>query len=96
MRGSGVGAGRHGGDVGGFEDEESGARGAAAAGRDVEDDGHGRGDNFFDDVAGGVDEASGGVDFDEDGFVVMRGGVFEGAGDVLGGDGLDGVVDYYF
>lgn len=93
MSGSGVGAGSHGGDVGGFEDEESGGGGAAAAGGDVEDDGHGRGDDFFDDVAGGIDEASRSVDLDEDGLIVVGGGGVEGASDEFGGDGLDGVVD---
>ena len=39
--GSGVGAGGHGGDVGGFEDEEAGGSGAGAGGGDVDDDGDG-------------------------------------------------------
>ena len=52
MRGAGVGSGGHGGNVGGFEDEEASRCGAASAGRHIDDDWHSRGNNFFYDVAG--------------------------------------------
>ena len=93
MRRAGVGSGSHGGDVRRFEDEESGGCGAAAAGRHVDDDGHRRSHDFFDDFARRIDESSGSVDLDQDGLIVVGGGRVEGAANVFGGDGLDGVVD---
>ncbi len=93
MGGSGIGAIGHGGDVGGLEDEESGGGGAGAAGRDEDDDGDRRRFDFGDDLAGGVEQAAGGVELDEQGGGVTRCGGVDGAGDALGGDGLDGAVD---
>ena len=43
--------------------------------------------------AGGVEQAAGGAHGDEDGGGVAGGGFVEAALEVLGGDGLDGVVD---
>ena len=93
MGGSGIGAVGHGGDVGGLEDEESGGGGAGSAGRDEDDDRDGGGFDFGDDLAGGVEQSAGGVEFDEQGSGVTRLGGVDGAGDALGGDGLDGAVD---
>ena len=91
--GSGVGAGGHRGDVSGFEDKDAGGASARAGRGDVDDDGNRGRRKLFDDVASGIDEPAGRIEFDEDGFVVIGGGGFEGASDVFGGDGLDGVVD---
>ncbi len=93
MRRAGVGSGSHGCDVGGFEDEDSGGTGAAAAGRDVDDDRNLRIRDLLDDVAGGFDEASGGIDLDQYSLIVAALGFVDGAGDVFLGDGLNGVVD---
>src|ERR1017187_4365988 len=93
MRCAGVGSGRHGGNVSAFENEEAGGCGAAAAGRHVDDDGHWRGHDFLDDFARRINQPSGSVDLDQDGFVVVGGGQIEGATNEFGGDGLDGVVD---
>ncbi len=68
-------------------------RRAAAAGRDVKDDGHGRVRDLLDDVASGFDEASGRIDLDQYSLVVAALGFVDGAGNVLLGDGLNGVVD---
>ena len=50
--GAGFGAGSHGGDVGGFEEEEAGGAGAAAGGLDEDDDGDGRGFDVGDHLRG--------------------------------------------
>ena len=70
MRRASVGSGSHGCDVGRFEDEDSSRTGAAAGGRDVEDDGNRRVRDLLDDVAGGFDEASGRIDLDQYGLIV--------------------------
>jgi len=44
-------------------------------------------------LVGGVEESAGGVDFDQDGLVMICGGGFECAFDVFGGDRVDSVVD---
>ncbi len=93
MRRAGVGSGGHGRDVGGFEDEDSGRTGAAAGGGDVNDDGDLRVRDLLDDLAGGVDEASGSIDLDQYGLIVAALGFVDGAGNVFLGDGLNGVVD---
>ena len=93
MGGSGVGSGSHGGDVGGFEDEEAGGAGAASGGRDIDDDGNGGAFDGLDHVAGGVEQAAGGAERDEHGGGVAACGLVEAALDVAGGDGLDGVVE---
>ncbi len=93
MGGSGIGAIGHGGDVGGLEDEESGGGGAGAAGRHEDDDGDGGRFDFGDDFAGGVEQAAGGIDLDQQSGGVTRPGGIDGARDPFGGDGLDGAVD---
>ncbi len=93
MRRAGVGAGRHGGDVGGFQDEEPGRGGARAAGRDVDDDRHGRSDDLLDDLARRFGQAAGRRKADQDGVGVLRLGGFDAAGDVFQRDGVNGVVD---
>ena len=90
---AGVGSGGHGGDVGGFEYENSRGTGAAAAGRDVNDDRNLRSRDLLDDLAGGFDEASRCIDLDQYGLVVAARGFVDGAGDIFRGDGLNGVVD---
>ena len=94
--GSGVGSGGHGGDVGGFEQEEAGGAGAAAGGGDEDDDGDGGAFDGLDHDAGGFEQAAGGAEGDEDGGGVVAGGLVEAALEVVGGDGLDGVVDGEF
>ena len=49
--------------------------------------------DLVDDVAGGFDEASGGIDLDQYSLIVAALGFVDGAGDVFLGDGLNGVVD---
>ena len=55
-----------------------------------------RGFDVGDHLAGGFEQAAGGAHGDEDGGGVAGGGVGEAAVEVLGGDGLDGVVDREF
>src|ERR1039457_3893620 len=74
------------------EDEEPGGCGAAAAGRHVDDDRHRRGHDFLDDFARRIDQSAGSVDLDQDGLIVVGGCRGEGAANVFGGDGLNGVV----
>ena len=94
--GAGVGAGSHGGDVGGFEEEEAGGAGAAAGGRDEDDDRDGGVFDGLDHDAGRFEQATGGAHGDEDQLRVLAGGFLEAALEVVGGDGLDGVVDGEF
>jgi hypothetical protein len=57
-----------------------GGSGAAAAGGDVDDDGHrARRFDLFDDLARRIDEASRSVDLDQDGLIVVSGGGVERA-----------------
>jgi hypothetical protein len=73
MGGTGVGAGGHGGYVGGFEEKEA-CRASSASGRgDVHDDRDGGGFDGGDDGAGGGEQAAGGAEGDEDGGVVLVG-----------------------
>ena len=92
MSRAGVGSGRHGRNVGAFENEKSGGRGPASAGRDVDDYGHRRGQDFFDDVAGGFKQAAGSVDLDEQGVIFVAFCFGDGAANVFIGDGMDRVV----
>ena len=96
MGGAGVGAGGHGGDVGCFEEEEAGGACAAAGGRDEDDDGDGGVFDGLDHDAGGVEQAAGCAHGDEDQLGVLAGGLLEAALEVVGGDGLDGVVEGEF
>jgi hypothetical protein len=93
MRRAGVGSGSHGGNIGGFQNEKSGRTGAAAGGRDIKNDRNLRCRNLLDDLAGGFDQAAGGIDFDQQGLVVAAPGFVDGAGDVFLSDGLNGVID---
>ena len=52
---AGIGARRHGGHVCGLKDEKSRRTSTATAGSDIDNDGHGRGQNLFHDVARGVE-----------------------------------------
>ena len=92
MRRAGVGSGRHGSDVSGFENEDSSGAGAAAGRRHVDDHGHRRSHDLVDNFPRRLDEASGSIHLDQNSLVVMISGDRERAGDVFGGDGLDGVV----
>ena len=93
MRRSGVGSGSHGCHIGRFQEENSGRTGAAAAGRDVEQDRNRRIRDLLNDVAGGFNGASGSIDLDQYSLIVAALGFVDGAGDVFLGDGLNGVVD---
>ena len=90
---AGVGSGGHGGDVGGLEEEEAGGACSAAGGRDEDDDGDGGVFDGLDHDAGRVEEATGCPEGDDDGAGVLAGGLVEAALEVVGCDGLDGVVD---
>ena len=90
---AGIGAGGHGGDVGGFEDKKSGGRSAAAAGRDVKNDRNLRAGNFLDDLARRFNEASGSIDLDQYSLIVATAGLVDGASNVFLGNGLNRVVD---
>jgi hypothetical protein len=93
MSGAGIGSWGHGGDVGGFEDEDSGGTCAAAAGRDVENHGDRRAGNLLDYLARGFDEASGGIHLDQYGLIAAALGLVDGARDVFLADGLNGVIE---
>ena len=67
MGGAGVGAGRHGGDVAGFEQEETCRSGTGAGGPDPHDYGNGGAEDLFDDVARGVHEAAGSAEANQQG-----------------------------
>ena len=54
-----IGAGRHGGDIAGFEQEETSRRCAGAAGGDVSDDRHRRRLKLLNQVASGVEQSPG-------------------------------------
>src|SRR5579883_541778 len=60
-RSAGVGAGRHGSHIAGFEQEESGGGGARSAGSDVRDDGNRRSGKLLDDFARRVEQSAGRV-----------------------------------
>ena len=49
-----------------------------------------------DHFAGGVEEAAGGVEVDEEGGGVVAIGLGEGSVETPGGDGLDGIADFEF
>src|SRR5258706_13828135 len=93
MRRTRVGSGRHGSDVGCFEDEDPRGTSAAAGWRHVEDYWDLRIRDLLDDVASGFDETSGRIDLDQHSLIVAACGFVDGPGDVFLGDGLDGVVD---
>src|SRR5260370_6762392 len=93
MRGASVGSGRHGGDVGRFEDEDSSRTSAAAGGGDVEDHWNLRIRDLFDDAASGFDKTSGSIDLDQYRLIVAALGFVDCARDGFLGDGLNGVVD---
>ena len=94
MGSTGVGSGRHGGDIGGFEDIEAGRRGTRAGRSDVNDDWNFRGQHFRDDAPGGVDESARSAQLDEHGFGVDLIGMRNGAIDEFLGDGIDRVVQF--
>jgi len=89
-----IGTGRHGGDVCTFQDEKSGGSRATTARSNVEDHRHGRCQDFFDNVASRVEQPAGRADLDQHRLVLVAVGFLDGAADVLGGDGLDGVVQH--
>ena len=64
MRSSRIGSVGHGCDIGGFENKESGGGGARTAGAYEDDDRNAGGLNFCDDLAGGIEQTAGGIDFD--------------------------------
>src|SRR5262249_34053843 len=92
MSGASVGARCHGGNVGGFQDEEAGGGSAASAGRDIDDHWNGGVDNFLDNLAGRLDQAAGGVDFDQQGLGVSGFGFGKSPANVFVGYRLNGVV----
>ncbi len=94
-RGSGAGAGRHGGNVGGLEEEEAGAGGAASTGGDVGDDGDAGRHDLRGDLAAGFEQSAGSVEAEEDGGGVLGGGLVDGVFDDFNGDGSDDAVDVY-
>ncbi len=96
MRGAGCRSGSHGGDVGGFENKYSRGTCVPAGGRHVDDHRHGRTGNLLDDLAGRTDQAAGCIHLDQYSLRVAAVGFVDGAGDVLGADGLDGVVNRDF
>src|ERR1700692_1073420 len=93
MRRARIGSGSHGGDVGGFEDEDTRRTGAAAGGGDVEDDGNGGVRDLIDNLASGLDETSGSIDLDPYSLIVAALSFVDSAGNIFLGNRLDGVVD---
>jgi hypothetical protein len=87
---------RHRGNVGRLENEEAGRGGIGAGGRDIDDDGHRRSQNLLDDLARGIDQAAGRTQLDEHGISIGLPRMLDGAVDVLGADGLDGVIQANF
>ena len=92
MSRAGVGARSHSRDVRRFEDEESRGRSAAAARGDIDDDGDGRVHDLLDDFSGGLHQAAGCVDLDQECLVILNFRLRQGATDEFVCDGLDGVV----
>ena len=94
MSRSSIGSGRHGRNVGAFEDEESRRRRATAAGRDIDNHRHGRGHNLLNNFTRSIEQPAGSIDLDEQGlvFVAIRFG--DGAGNVFGCDGMDRIIDH--
>ena len=64
-----------------------------AAGGDVGDDGDAARRRFFRDLAGGIHEAAGSVEAQQNGRGVIRGGLVEGVADDFDGDGADHAID---
>ncbi len=93
MCGSGGRSGCHGGDIGRLENEDPRRTGVTAGRRHVDDDGHGRGGNLFDDLPGGTDQAARRIHLDQYGLSVAAAGFVDGAGNVLLADRLNCVVD---
>ena len=93
MRRAGIRSRRHGRDVGRFQDEESGGSRVGAAGSDVDDHRHRRVEDLWNDLARGVDQSAGRVQLDQHSVGIGLARVLDGAVNVLGADGLDGVVD---
>ena len=88
---TGVGAGRHGGDIGGFKQEETRRCGAGACGSNVNDDGYARTEDGARHGPHGLDQAAWGVEHDEHGGRTFGVGTSDGAIELRGGHGLDGV-----
>ena len=93
---AGVRAGRHGGDVGGQQNEKSRGGPARARGRNVDSHGHRRSQNVLDDVFHGRAQAARRVHGDEDQTGVLAGRFGDSAVDVFGHDRLDFVADAQF
>ena len=93
---SGVGSGSHGGDVGRLQQEESGRPGAGARRSHINDDGNSRGQDGAGHLTHRVDQAAGGVEFDQQGRRAFGVGARDGAVKLAGGHGLDGVVKNEF
>ncbi len=90
-----VGAGRHGGHVGGVHEIGAGAGGPAAVGRHVHDHRHRRGQDRQDHLAGGGEKAAGRVQAHDQGRGAAGSGPLQGLGQLLGGDDADGALDVH-
>ena len=95
-RGSaGVGAGRHGGDIAGFEQKESSRGSAGTARSDVRDNRHGRCREFFNQVASRVEQPAWSVETNQENFGVLGLGLFEGVAHDFHRDGMHHSVNVH-
>ena len=90
---AGMRARRHGGNVGGKQDEKSSRGAAGGRGPDVHDDRHRRGENVLDDFLHRGLQAAGRIHGDQNQGRFFARGLVDALGDVFGHDGLDVVGD---
>ncbi len=88
---AGVGAGRHGGNVRGLQQEEAGRAGARARRSDIDDDGNARAEDGAGHGAHGVDQAARRIELHQQGRGAVGVGARNGAVELAGADRLDGV-----
>ena len=94
MRGPRVCTGRHGGNIGAFENKESCRGGAAAAGSDIDNHWHRRLDDLLHDLSHRGHHTAGRAQFDQNRVCFDCSGVVERALNAFSGRSLDGVVHH--
>jgi hypothetical protein len=93
VRSSGVGAGRHGGYIGRFEEKKSRRSGPASGGGHIDNDRDRRGDHLTYHLPHGIKQSARSVDLDQNGICMLRCAFIQPPRHVVGADGLDGVVE---
>ena len=93
MRRAGVAAGGHRGYIRSFQQEKSRRTGPASGGRDIDDDGHWRGEDPAHHLARGIEQAARRIDLDEHCTGVLGRGQVQPSRHIARADGLNGVVE---